>query len=146
MDGIKNPINVTIPAARIQGQIDRLRGVFPLADKDLVRCETHGDLEGSLQAAVRALRGIPAHKRVLFIGINFNSALGGLAAAQALDRQADTAVVSQNASGRIRHELLRRNPMLIGAVDYFPQHYGARVISLALSSGRPWSACCLEPR
>jgi ribose transport system substrate-binding protein len=88
---------------------------------------------------VHALRSIPAQKHVLFVGINFNSALGGLAAAQALDRQANTAVVSQNASGRIRHELLRRNPMLIGAVDYFPQHYGARVISLALSilQGQP---------
>lgn len=136
---LEQPESGTVPAARIQGQIDRLRSAFALEDKDLVRCVTHGDLEGSQQAAIRALRGIPPHKHVLFIGINFNSALGSLAAAEALDRQASTAVVSQNASGGIRRELMRRNPMLIGAVDYFPQHYGARAIPLALSilQGQP---------
>lgn len=76
----------------------------------------HGDLEGSQQAAIQALRNIPWNKHVLFIGINFNSALGSLATAEALDRQAYSAVISQNASARIRQELLRRNSMLIGAV------------------------------
>jgi ribose transport system substrate-binding protein len=130
---LEQPESGQIPAARIQGQIDRLRGAFPLADADLIRCETRGDLEGSQQAAVRALRSVPPDRLVLMIGINFNSALGSLAAAESLDRQAVTAVVSQNASGRIRQELLRRNPMLIGAVDYFPQQYGFRVIPLAVS-------------
>ncbi len=130
---LEQPESGAIPAARIQGQIDRLKGAFALSDNDLIRCETRGDLDGSQQAAVRALRSIPPDKLVLFIGINFNSALGSLAAAESLDRQAVTAVVSQNASPRIRNELVRRNPMLIGAVDYFPQHYGARVIPLAVS-------------
>ena len=68
----------------------------------------------------------------MLIGINFNSALGSLAAAEALDRRESTVVISQNASARIRQELIRRNPMLIGAVDFFPQHYGSKVIPLAL--------------
>lgn len=136
---LAQPESGAIPAARIQGQIDKLVSAFSLAQRDLIRCETHGDLEGSQQAAVQALRRIPPDQHVLFIGINFNSALGSLAAAEALDRQPYTAVISQNASGRIRHELARRNPMLIGAVDYFPQQYGARVLPLALAilEGRP---------
>jgi len=130
---LEQPESGAVPAARIQGQIDRLKSAFLLAESDLIRCETRGDLEGSQQAALRALRSVPHDKYALFIGINFNSALGSLAAAEVLDRQAYTAVVSQNASGRIRNDLARRNPMLIGAVDYFPQHYGARVIPLALA-------------
>lgn len=131
---LEQPESGDIPATRIRAQIDRLRTAFStLNETDIVRCETHGDLEGSHQAAIQALRNIPWNKHVLFIGINFNSALGSLAAAEALDRQAYTAVISQNASARIRHELARRNPMLIGAVDYFPQHYGAKVIPLVLA-------------
>lgn len=129
----------SLPASRIQAQIDRLRGAFDLRDEDVVHCDTHGDLHGSQLASIQALRNIPWNKRVLFIGINFNSALGSLSAAETLDRQANTAVVAQNASARIRRELRRNNRMLIGAVDFFPQHYGAKLIPLALSilEGRP---------
>lgn len=129
----------SVPATRIQAQIDRLRQAFDLRNDQIIRCDTHGDLHGSQLASIQALRSIPWNKRVLFVGINFNSALGSLSAAEALDRQANTAVVAQNASARIRRELRRNNRMLIGAVDFFPQHYGSKVIPLALSilSGRP---------
>jgi ribose transport system substrate-binding protein len=48
-------------------------------------------------------------------------------------------VISQNATPRLRRELLRRNPMLIGAVDYFPRHYGEKIIGMAASllDGQP---------
>lgn len=136
---LEQPESGAIPATRLQAQLDRLHAAFALPEADIIRCDTHGDLEASQRAAIQALRTIPWNKRVLMIGINFNSALGSLAAAEALDRQAYTGVVSQNASARIRQELLRRNPMLIGAVDYFPQHYGARLLALALEllEGRP---------
>ena len=136
---LEQPESGVIPATRIQAQLDRLQAAFHLAEADIIRCDTHGDLEASPRAAIQALRNIPWSKRVLMIGINFNSALGSLAAAEALDRQEHTAVVSQNASARIRQELLRRNPMLIGAVDYFPQHYGAKLLPIALDllEGRP---------
>ncbi len=42
-------------------------------------------------------------------------------------------MVSQNVTGRIRRELQARNPMLIGAVDYFPGTYGDRIVSMALN-------------
>jgi ribose transport system substrate-binding protein len=70
---------------------------------------------------------------VLFIGINANSAVGALEAAEVLGRQSCTAVVSQNASRRVRGELRRNNPMLIGAVDYFPEAYGDRIMQLAVA-------------
>lgn len=126
------PESGPVPAARIQGQIDGLCAAIPIAAGDIQHYATRGDLEGSQLAATQALRNIPWGKRVLFIGINANSALGALAAAGALDRQRHTAVISQNASTRIRRELAARNPMLIGAVDYFPENYGPKVIQLAL--------------
>jgi ribose transport system substrate-binding protein len=128
-----------VPGSRIQAQTDKLRAAFDLTDADVIHCDTHGGLEDSELASIQALRNIPWNRRVLFVGINFNSALGSLAAADTLDRQANTAVIAQNASARIRRELARHNRMLIGAVDFFPQHYGAKIIPLALSilQGRP---------
>ena len=136
---LEQPESGPVPAARIQGQIDGLRSSTQISSDCIIRLSTRGDLEGSQLAATQALRNIPLGKRVLFVGINAHSALGALAAAETLDRQACTAVISQNASGRIRRELLRRNPMLIGAVDYFPQNYGNKVIQLAIEilTGRP---------
>jgi ribose transport system substrate-binding protein len=128
-----------IPQMRLQAQIDSVLEAQLLTEQSIVRCNTRGDLEGSQLAATTALRNIPWGKRVLFVGINNNSALGALAAAEALDRQLYTAVVSQNATPSIRRELLRRNPMLIGAVDYFPRQYGEKIIGMALGilAGQP---------
>jgi ribose transport system substrate-binding protein len=136
---LEQPESGPIPAARIQGQIDGLRTSISISEDHIVRLSTRGDLEGSQLAATQALRNIPWGKRVLFVGINANSALGALAAAAMLDRQDYVSVISQNASARVRKQLLARNPMLIGAVDYFPQNYGPKTVQLALAilAGRP---------
>ncbi len=123
----------SIPAARIQGTLVTLRNVISIKDSDVIFCDTHGTLDESRAAATSALRNIPWGKKVLFIGINANSAIGALEAAEVLGRQVCTAVVSQNASRRVRSELRRNNPMLIGAVDYFPEAYGDRIMQLAAS-------------
>jgi ribose transport system substrate-binding protein len=123
----------SIPAARIQGTLVTLRNMISVKDSDIVVCDTHGTLDESRSAATSALRNIPWGKKVLFIGINANSAIGALEAAEVLGRQVCTAVVSQNASRRVRSELRRNNPMLIGAVDYFPEAYGDRIMQLAAS-------------
>ena len=128
-----------LPQMRLQAQIDALTEAGLLSEQSIVRCDTRGDLEGSQLAATTALRNIPWGKRVFFVGINSNSALGSLAAAEALERQPYTAVISQNATPRLRRELLRRNPMLIGAVDYFPRHYGEKIVEMAraILEGQP---------
>jgi ribose transport system substrate-binding protein len=123
----------SIPAARIQGTLVTLRNVISIKDSDIIFCDTHGTLDESRAAATTALRNIPWGKKVLFIGINANSAVGALEAAEVLGRQSCTAVVSQNASRRVRGELRRNNPMLIGAVDYFPEAYGDRIMQLAVA-------------
>ena len=122
----------SIPATRIQGTLDTLRAIIPIKDSDILHCDTHGGLEESRMAALNALRNIPWGKHVLFIGINANSAIGTLEAAETLGRQSCTAVVSQNASQRIRSELRRGNTMLIGAVDYFPEAYGDRILQMVM--------------
>lgn len=91
---LEQPESGAIPATRIQAQLDKLRAAFALAEADIIHFDTHGDLEGSQVAATQALRNIPWSKHVLLLGINFNSALGSLAAAQALDRRESTVVIS----------------------------------------------------
>lgn len=123
----------TIPAARVHGALVTLRAVFELRDADILHFDTRGGLDESRTCATQALRNIPWGRNVLFIGINANSAIGALEAAEVLGRHPCTAVVSQNVSRRIRRELRARNPMLIGGVDYFPHIYGDRVMQTALS-------------
>lgn len=122
----------TIPAARVHGALVTLRSVFDLRDADILHYDTRGGLDESRACATQALRNIPWGRNVLFIGINANSAIGALEAAEVLGRHPCTAVVSQNVSRRIRRELRARNPMLIGGVDYFPHIYGERVIPIAM--------------
>lgn len=129
----------SVPAARIQGSLVTLRAIFPLKESDILSYDTRGTLDESRSAALQALRNVPWGRNVLFLGINANSALGALEAAEALGRQSCTAVVSQNVTTQIRHELHRGNPMLIGAVDYFPGSYGERVLRIAedMLTGKP---------
>jgi ribose transport system substrate-binding protein len=122
----------TIPAARVHGALVTLRQVFDLRDADILHYDTRGGLDESRACATQALRNIPWGRNVLFVGINANSAIGALEAAEVLGRHPCTAVVSQNVSRRIRRELRARNPMLIGGVDYFPHIYGERVIPMAM--------------
>ncbi len=122
----------SIPAARVHGALVTLRSVFDLRDADILHYDTRGGLDESRACATQALRNIPWGRNVLFVGINANSAIGALEAAEVLGRHPCTAVVSQNVSRRIRRELRARNPMLIGGVDYFPHIYGERVMQVAL--------------
>jgi ribose transport system substrate-binding protein len=124
----------SIPAARIHGALVTLRAVFQLQESDILHYDTRGGLDESRTAATQALRNIPWGRKVLFIGINANSTLGALEAAEVLGRQGSTAIVSQNVSKRIRRELRRGNPMLIGGVDYFPHIYGERVLQMSLET------------
>jgi ribose transport system substrate-binding protein len=123
----------SIPAARVHGALVTLRSVFNLRDADILHYDTRGGLDESRASATQALRNVPWGRNVLFVGINANSAIGALEAAEVLGRHPCTAVVSQNVSRRIRRELRARNPMLIGGVDYFPQIYGERVMQVALN-------------
>lgn len=130
---LEQPESGSIPAARIQGALSILQSNFAIKEENILHFETRGALEESRAAATQALRNIPWGRNVLFIGINAHSTIGALEAAEVLSRQSCTAVVSQNVSTRIRRELRRSNPMLIGGVDYFPHTYGERVLQIALS-------------
>lgn len=128
-----------LPAGRIHGQLDALREAFNTAPKDIIEMETQHGMESLQSAATQALRNIPWGKKVLFVGIDAGMAMAAMAAAEALDRQQHTAVVSQNVTTRIRRELEHHNPMLVGAIEYYQEQYGNYVVQMALDmlEGRP---------
>ena len=122
-----------LPAGRLHGQMDALRSAFVVADRDIIQLEaTHNLTEHKQSGITQALRNVPWGKNVLVIGIDGGTALSALQAAEALGRQQCTAVVAQNVNTAVRLELKHGNPMLIGAVDYFPEHYGTHVIRMAM--------------
>lgn len=129
-----------LPATRIDGLIDALRGVLRIDERDILHIDTgEGLLEDARTAATSALRNIPWGNRVLFAGISAHHALGALRAAETLNRHEHCATVAQNVTAHIRREIDASHPMLIGAVDYSPEQYGYSILRLALDmlEGRP---------
>jgi ribose transport system substrate-binding protein len=55
-----------------------------------------------------------------------------LAAARRLQREDDVVIVGQGADRRVRDELRRPVSRIIGSTAYEPEHYGEKLIPLAL--------------
>lgn len=69
--------------------------------------------------------------RIAIIGFNDDTALGGLDAARALDRELDVIAVGQGADLAI-DEFRRPDSRLIASPAYFPEQYGKHLVDLAL--------------
>src|SRR5436309_8890538 len=122
----------SLPKMRLTGMLVGMREVFP----QLEHCPvTYGDGDGRLgdgfEAMRRHLRGSRS-RRILVGAINDPSALGALRAFQEAGRTDGCAIMGQNASPEGRAELRQPGTRLIGSVGYFPEKYGADIVSVAL--------------
>jgi ribose transport system substrate-binding protein len=123
----------TLPAARIQGQLDGLQaqvGAIP-AEKRLV-LNSGNTSEISEAAVTEALKRWPHWHRLAVVSFNDDAAIGALAAARHLQRVEDVAIVGQGADRRVREELRDPHSRIIGSTAYLPEAYGEKLIPLAL--------------
>ena len=128
-----------LPRSRLLGTIDGIRAVLPSVDESRVRwVDGKGQFGSSLDAVRRHLRRTHG-KRVLVSAINDPSALGALRAFEEAGRGEACVVAGQNASLEGRAELRKPNTRFVGSVAYFPERYGAAVVSLCLDilDGKP---------
>ncbi len=133
------PLAGPVPRARLQGQLDGLRRLVPVA-RERVRFLDGGNVEATSNRAVGTLlSGLPGDARMAVVGINDETILGALAALLAAGRAAHALAVTQGLDRRAREELRRPDTPLIGGVTFHPESYGASLLPLALDllQGRP---------
>ncbi len=123
----------TLPAARIQGQLDGLQSIIGEvpADKQIT-LDCGNTAEQSEKQVLAALKRLPDVHRLAVVSFNDDAAMGALNAASRLHRQPDVVIVGQGADRRVREELRQPHSCIIGSTSFSPELYGEKLIPLAL--------------
>jgi ribose transport system substrate-binding protein len=122
----------SLPKMRLTGMLVGMKEVYPALESCRVTyLDGDGKLGESFEVMRRYLR-TSRSRRFLIGAINDPSALGALRAMHEAGRSENCAVMGQNASPEGRAELRQPNTRLIGSVAYFPEKYGAEIVTVAL--------------
>lgn len=123
----------TLPAARIQGQLDGLQFVIGEVPSDKqITLDCGNTTEISEKQILAALKKLPEAHHLAVISFNDDAAIGALNAASRLHRQSDVVIVGQGADRRVREELRNPGSRIIGSTTFSPELYGEKLIPLAL--------------
>ena len=122
----------SLPRMRLTGMLVGMKEVHPALELcHVTYLDGDGKLGESFEAMRRHLRTCRA-RRILVGAINDPSALGTLRAMQEAGRVDTCVIMGQNASPEGRMELRQPGTRLIGSVAYFPEKYGAEILTVAL--------------
>lgn len=131
---IESSLAAPATQARLSGAVAGVRDVLPdLPESSIVHLDGLSHAESSRAAVDRLLQSVAPASRLLISAFNDPSAIGALQAIRAANREESTVVVGQNATAESRAEIRRRNSPLIASVAYFPERYGEKLVTLALS-------------
>jgi len=123
----------SLPAARIQGQLEGLQTVIGEISPDRqLTLDCGNTAEISEKQVVAALKDLPDAHHLAVISFNDDAAIGALNAACRQHRQADVVIVGQGADRRVREALRDPHSRIIGSTTYNPERYGEKLIPLAL--------------
>jgi ribose transport system substrate-binding protein len=131
-----------VPHSRVIGTLDGIRSTLP---KLSAHCVLHrngkGTEAGGYLATRRVLRSLGRRERLLIAAANDNSARGAIRAVREAGREQTTAIMAQGwgPDEALDQELGKPDSPLIGAVAYFPEQYGARILPIVLQclNGQP---------
>jgi len=121
----------SLPAMRIQGQIDGLREIISDADS-IVTVESDNTGEGSYQAMKNLFKELNPESHIGIICFNDDAAIGALYAARESGFPEQVLLVGQGADRRLRSEMRSENSPVVGATAYRPEAYGEYLITIAL--------------
>jgi ribose transport system substrate-binding protein len=127
---------------RIIGSLDGILRVLPNVHKKCVlRKNAKGTEAGGYTATRSVLQSLGRREQMLIAAANDNCARGALRAVREAGREPFTAIMAQGWGPDAELEAELRDPgtPLIGAVAYFPENYGAKILPLALKclNGQP---------
>jgi len=125
------PLSGPIPAARMQGQLDGLRELVPIADENVIPMDSKNSFEGAYQAVTQLIPALKTARHIAIFGINDEAAMGAIAAFEKAGSSERVFAVSQGADKTARHEMLKPASRLIGAVAFFPENYGNIIVNIA---------------
>lgn len=131
-----------VPHSRVIGTLEGLRSVLPqLHDKCVLHRNGKGTETGGYRTTRRVLQSLAGRERLLIAAANDNSARGAIRAVREAGRQQTTAIMAQGwgPNEALDEEFQKPDSPLIGAVAYFPEHYGARILPIVLQclNGQP---------
>jgi ribose transport system substrate-binding protein len=130
---LEEPRAGSLPALRIQGQIDGLFKVIgSLPDSAVLHLNSGNTSEVSETEILAALHKLPNKHRLAVACFNDEAALGALSAARQLGRERDVAIVGQGADRRIREEIRRPGSRIVGSTAFMPEKYGEKLLEVAL--------------
>lgn len=132
----------TLPAARIKGQLDGLAEVVgPVPAAKIIRLDSGNTSSISEAEVTKTLQAHPKANRLAIVSFNTDAAMGALLAARRLGRTEDVAIVGQGADKLLLDEIRQPASRVIGSTAYMPEHYGEKLLELALKllQGEPVS-------
>lgn len=136
LDGLivlEEPRAGTLPAARIQGQLDGLAEWVSNIDQiERHYLDSANTLEVSEAHMFGLLEALTSKRRLAVICFNDDAALGAWAAVQRAGREAEVVIVGQGADRHMRQEIRRPGARIIGSTGFMAEQYGAKLIELAL--------------
>jgi ribose transport system substrate-binding protein len=130
----------TVPAARIQGQLDAFQEIVGhIPASEIVYLNSGNSIAISEEQMIQALAGMPDKHKLAVICFNDDAAIGVHRACVKMGRENDLLIVGQGAGREIRKEMSFPNSRIIGATAYWPEKYGKKLIevSVKLLRGEP---------
>ncbi len=123
-----------VPHSRVLGTLDGIRSVLPrLQEKCVLHKNGKGTEAGGYLATRRVIHTLGSSERLLIAAANDNCARGAIRAIHEAGREAFTAIMAQGGLDEaLEAELRQPGSPLIGAVNYFPEKYGARILPIVL--------------
>jgi ribose transport system substrate-binding protein len=123
----------SLPAMRIQGQIDGVLEIIPsIHHEHIIRIDSDNTSEGTYHLVQDILPKFERHAKLAIICFNDDAAVGALYAAIELSREDSILLIGQGADRRLRTEMRKPNSPVVGATAYRPEDYGEHLIQLAL--------------
>jgi ribose transport system substrate-binding protein len=130
----------TVPAARIQGQLDAFQEIVGhIPTSEIVYLNSGNNIAISEEQMTQALAAMPDKHKLAVICFNDDAAIGVHRACVKTGRENDLLIVGQGAGREIRKEMSFSNSRIIGATAYWPEKYGKKLIevSVKLLKGEP---------
>ncbi len=120
-----------LPEKRLTGMIDAFLARVPFPRERIIRIESGNDPDLVASELTVLLSRMPPRSRNLVFSMNSQVTEGILRAVAAQGRAGSTVIAGQNVTPRIEQELACEESPLIGAVAYYPDQYGERIMQLA---------------
>jgi len=124
-----------VPQTRVLGTVDGIRSVWPdLDESHVLHKDGKGTERGGYAVTRQIAQSLGRGEHLLIAASNDNCTRGAIRAIRELGRERSTAIMSQGwgPDQELEAELQKADSPLIGAIAYFPEKYGEKILPIVL--------------